>query len=196
MKTTNIQKQMETKNVLLFSIIAVLSICAGCKKDKDPVADPPPVVNQSEVITTLKLIFVDSSNTSDIRSATFRDPDGDGGAGPDIYDTIKLASNKTWLTSIYILNETVSPVDTISKEVLEEANDHIICFTPTGVSAAVTITDLDGNSRPIGLQSKFKTMNSGTGTMQIILRHQPGVKDGTCSPGSTDVDVTFQTKIQ
>jgi hypothetical protein len=187
---------MKIKKILFLLIVLVISSWTGCKKDEDPVTQPPPVVNQSEVITTMKLTFTDSSNTSDVRTATFRDPDGDGGAVPDIHDTIKLAPNKTWLTKLILLNETASPIDTISKEVLEEANDHLFCFSPSVNSAVVTITDRDGNNRPIGLQSKFNTSSTGTGTMQIILRHQPGVKDGTCSPGSTDVDVTFQTNIQ
>lgn len=178
------------------AFIVVIAAWTGCKKDPEPVTNPPQPTNESEVITTLKLVFTDSANTSDVRSATFRDPDGDGGSGPDIHDTIKLSPNTTWLTTVFILNETVTPADTISKEILQEANDHLFCFYPAGNSASVTITDLDGNSRPIGLQSKFKTTNSGTGTMQVILKHQPGIKNGTCSPGDTDIDVTFQTKIQ
>jgi hypothetical protein len=186
---------MKHYNVL--TAIILMTICwTGCKKDKDPVPLPPPVSNDGEVITTLKLTFTDSANTSDIRYATFRDPDGDGGQGPDIFDTIRLAPNKTWYTGILLLNETVTPADTISNEVLEEANDHRFCFTPSGTSAVVTITDLDGNNLPIGLQSKWRTAGIGLGAMQIELRHQPGIKDGTCTPGSTDVDVTFQTKIQ
>lgn len=181
---------------LLFASLLVAAAWGGCKKDKDLVPIPQPVVNEPEVITTLKLIFIDSANTSDIRYSTFRDPDGDGGAGPDKFDTIKLAPNKTWITAVLLLNETKNPIDTISNEVLEEAKDHLFCFTPSGTSATVTITDLDVNNRPIGLKSKWKTTSTGKGTMQVQLKHQPGIKNGTCTPGVTDVDVTFQAKIQ
>ena len=181
---------------MLLAALVVSTTWTGCIKDKDPVSVPQPPDNEPEVITTLALTFVDSANTSDVRYATFRDPDGDGGAGPDIFDTIKLASGKTWLTSILILNETVSPADTISNEVLEEADEHLFCFSPTGTSATVTITDLDDNSLPVGLQSKWKTASAGTGTMEIRLKHQPGVKDGTCEPGETDIDVIFRVQIQ
>ena len=30
----------------------------------------------------------------------------------------------------------------------------------------------------------------------VTLKHQPGVKDGTCGPGGTDIQVTFITEIQ
>jgi hypothetical protein len=187
------------KNKTIRSMIAafvIATVWIGCKKDSDPVPTPTPPSNEEEVITTMKLKFVDSSNTSNIRYATFRDPDGDGGLSYDIFDTIMLEPNKTWFTTVYILNETVSPIDTISNEVLEEAVDHLFCFSPTGVSASVVKTDLDINSRPIGLQSKWFTMVAGYGTMQVSLKHQPGIKDGTCSPGTTDIEVLFQTKIQ
>ncbi len=188
---------MKRKTIkLLFATLAVATVWTGCKKDKDLVPVPQPVVNEPEVITTMKLKFVDSSSVTNIKYATFRDPDGDGGATYDIFDTIKLQPNKTWITTIVLLNETSSPADTVSNEVLEEANDHIFCFSPTGTSATVTRTDLDGNGRQIGLQSKWRTTSSGNGTMQIELRHQPGVKDGTCSPGVTDIDVNFKVKIQ
>lgn len=179
-----------------YAIIIMSIVWTGCKKDKDLVIDPPPVINDPEVITTMKLTFSDSANPSDTRYAVFRDPDGDGGVGPDKFDTIKLAPGKIWVTTILLLNETVSPADTISDEVLEEANNHILCFTSGGTSATVTITDKDGNNRPLGLQSEWQTASAGTGTMQIELKHQPGVKDGTCNPGTTDVDITFQVAIQ
>ena len=188
---------MKKKTIkLLFATLAVATIWTGCKKDKDLVPVPQPVVNEPEIITTMKLTFVDSSNTSNIKYATFRDPDGDGGAGYDIFDTIKLEPNKTWITTIILLNETVSPADTISNEVLEEGVDHLFCFSPTGTSATVIKTDLDANSLPIGLQSKWRTTSTGLGTMQVELRHQPGIKNGSCTPGDTDIDVVFQTKIQ
>ncbi|MSP69390.1 MAG: hypothetical protein EXR20_03885 [Bacteroidetes bacterium] len=190
-------KKMKRKTMkLLFATLAVATIWTGCKKDKDLVPVPQPVQNESEVITTMKLTFVDSSNISNIKYATFRDPDGDGGLGYDIFDTIRLEPNKTWITTIILLNETVSPADTISNEVLEEGVDHLFCFSPTGISATVIKTDLDANSLPIGLQSKWRTTATGLGTMQVELRHQPGIKDGSCTPGDTDIDVVFQTQIQ
>ncbi|MSP69386.1 MAG: hypothetical protein EXR20_03865 [Bacteroidetes bacterium] len=80
--------------------------------------------------------------------------------------------------------------------VLEEGVDYLFCFSPTNISATVIKTDLDTNSLTIGLQSKWRTTATGLGTMQVELRHQPLVKNGSCTPGDTDLDVVFQSKIQ
>lgn len=188
---------MKTTKYILFTGLVATLFFTACKKDDDKVNTPPPVANEPEVITTMRLTFVDSSNSSNVFTATFRDPDGDGGLSYDIFDTIRLAPNKTWYTSVVLLNETVNPVDSISNEVLGEANDHLLCFFPSGNSANVTITDADGNGLPLGLQSKWRTTSTGLGTMNIQLHHQPGIKNGSdCSLGNTDIDVTFPTKIE
>src|SRR5690606_18340687 len=152
-------------------------------KDDDLVDVPSPVENEGEVITTLQLHLVDSANSANTYMITFRDPDGDGGVSYDIFDTIRIPSGRTYYTIIVLLNETENPADTISNEVLEEANDHLFCFGPSGVGTTITITDMDGNSLPIGLKSKWKTTTVANGTVQITLKHQPDVKDGSCSPG-------------
>ena len=183
---------------VMFATVIVASTILGCKKDKDEVATPNPTVNEEEVITTLKLIFTDSANTSNTVTATFKDPDGDGELGVTIHDTIKLQANRTYLVDILLLNETASPVDTISNEVEEEANDHHFFFHYSGVNITTTYLDMDTNTPPLplGLSTKWKTGVIANGTSQIILKHQPGVKDGTEAPGETDIDVIFQTKIQ
>lgn len=188
---------MKTKMIKsMFAGLTLALAVVGCKKDDDLVPLPDPIVNEQELITTMKLTLIDSSDASNVRTATFRDPDGDGGVSFDLFDTIRLEPAKTWYVSILLLNETASPIDTISNEVLEEAIDHLICFSPSGNSATVLITDVDGNSFPIGLQSKWKTTSSGLGTMQIELKHQPGIKNGTCGVGETDIDILFPVKIQ
>lgn len=189
---------MKTTKTKLLMIVAIVTttIWTGCKKDKDDVTAPPASSNEEEVITTMQLTFVDSSNSSNVKTATFRDPDGDGGLSYDIFDTIKLEPNKTWITSILLLNETVSPTDTISNEVLEEGVDHLFCFTPSGTIANVIKTDADDNGLPIGLESKWYTSAIGNGSIQVELKHQPGIKNGTCSPGDTDISVVFPVVVQ
>jgi len=44
---------------LMFAAIVIAGAITGCKKDKDTVPTPPPVVNETEVITTIKLTFTD-----------------------------------------------------------------------------------------------------------------------------------------
>lgn len=182
-------------NKLFIVALGAVTLFQSCKKDEDEVTTPAPPANENEVITTLRILFTDSANTADVRTAEFRDPDGPGGVAYDRFDTIRLDSNRTYFAEILLLNETASPADTISNEVLEEANDHLFCFDPTGSSASVTITDRDGNNLPLGLQSTWQTASSGTGTMKVSLHHQPGIKNGNCSLGETDVEVEFVVEV-
>ncbi len=66
------------------------------------------------------------------------------------------------------------------------------------LNLTLTITDHDTNPHqyPIGLESNFVTGNISNGWLRLELRHQPNVKNGTYTPGSTDLDVGFKVKIQ
>lgn len=182
------------KTIALFGF-ACLAALSNCKKDDDQVTVPPPIANEVEVITTMTLQFSDAAGIQPNVTATFRDPDGDGGLSYDIFDTIRLMNNTTYNTSILLLNETVSPADTISNEVLEEADEHLFCFTPSFANVSILRTDTDGVFE-IGLESQWTALGAGNGTTQVVLKHQPGIKDGTCAPGETDLDITFVTEIQ
>lgn len=190
------------KNKLFYIVIATICLAASCKKKKnEPTPNDPGNPNPQELITTCELHIVDSASNLTVLAAPFifKDADGDGGNAPTRFDTIKLNSNSTYLVDIILLDESKTPTDTISNEVLEEANDHMFFFTPsTGSNTSISYLDADANSLPIGLETKWKTgtLPSGLQSMQIILKHQPGVKNGTQAPGDTDLDLTFQLKIQ
>lgn len=177
---------------MLFAFIFLAGAISGCKEET------PPPVNEEELITTMTLTFTDSANSSNVITATFRDADGDGGNAPTQFDTIKLTAGKTYFTEITLLDESKTPAENISDEVLEEANDHHFFFNPTGATVTVTYEDLDTNSPPlpVGLSTRWVTGTASNGTTQVILKHQPGAKDGTEAPGETDVDVTFVTEVQ
>ncbi|MFN5181709.1 MAG: hypothetical protein ACK5D5_01650 [Bacteroidota bacterium] len=190
---------MKNNSKILFGIIVnALFFLSSCKKDKaqDPISPPPQ--NESELITTVKLFFTDSSNTSNTSVFSFKDPDGEGGNAPIVFDTINLAANKTYFVSILLLDESKSPSDTISNEVLEEANDHMFFYHHSGLNISTSYLDLDSNNPPlpIGLETKWKTGSVSNGTSQVILKHQPGIKNGSETPGETDIDLIFSTKIQ
>jgi hypothetical protein len=191
-------KKVSFKNLFIVATALAL-IITGCKKDKETVPDPEEPANETEVMTTFLLTFADSANSSSIITATFRDPDGDGGKPAVQFDSIKLAANRTYFASVLILDETKSPTDTTSNEIEEEANDHLFFYTPQGVNETITILDKDTHTPaplPVGLQTKWKTGAASTGSTKIVLRHQPGVKDGTYAPGETDIEILFQTKIK
>lgn len=189
MKSTH---QINKINVALALVILVMS---ACKKDDDKAPEPSPAENEEEVITTLKLSFTDPTGTQPAVEAAFRDPDGEGGSGPDLFDTIRLVANTTYNVSLVLLNETTTPATDISAEVKEEGDEHLICFTPSGVDLVIQRIDSDG-THEIGLESKWITGAATSGSIRVELKHQPGVKNGSCDPGDTDVDVSFRTEIE
>ena len=182
-------------SAMIFSMAAAIS---GCKKDDDLVDVPPPIVNEPEVITSMFLMLTDSATNTPFDTIAFRDLDGDGSNAPVQWDTLRLNANTTYLMNVLLLNEIPNPADTISNEVAEEANDHQFFYNIAGVSLTHTYLDQDTNTPPlpIGLANKIRTGAAGTGTFQVVLKHQPGTKDGQQTTGDSDVDVTFQTIIQ
>ncbi|WP_317900190.1 hypothetical protein [Aurantibacillus circumpalustris] len=212
--------------IKLFSITmtVLLLIAASCKKDKkDPIKEPEPTPDPQEVITTFKLILTDSaSNISSVYM--FKDPDGDGGQagfyGPtstsQTDSVITLAANKTYYGKIVLLDETKSPVDSISNEVKSEGVEHMFFYNNgnntilnsvnpytvklNGSDIKITYLDLDAGTpqRGIGLQTLWRTtMASGTTKhlLNITLKHQPDSKDGTYGPGESDVSVDFKVML-
>jgi len=182
------------KNKLILLLSSAILAIQACKKDADLPKLPQPI-NEPEVITSLILTFTDSANASNVITASFIDNDGDGGNQPSTFDTIKLKSNTTYYASLSIFNSIMN--EEITSEILEEANDHLFIYKPMGLDLGIVITDSDQNTPPlpIGIKSKWRAGNTGNGAVQIILKHQPAIKDGTEAPGDTDVDLNFQTKI-
>lgn len=179
--------------------VAATSIFTACKKDDDQVTVPPPVVNDQEIINSLQLLVTDSATGNVVDTVVFLDPDGDGSGAPSRWDTLRLQPSKTYLVDVILLNTFENPADTVSNEVLNEADEHQFFFVFTGATVTHTYLDSDGGTPPlpVGLENKFRTGTASTGTTQVILKHQPGgIKDGNITTGDTDVDVTFQTIIQ
>lgn len=178
-------------NLFLVMLLGIVVGLSGCKKEDAAPED------ENELITTVQLKFTDGTN---VQTFQWRDIDGDGGAAPTIQN-IALKANKTYKLDISLLNESKTPAEDITKEVEEESDEHLLVFTPSP-AALMTYTygDKDANNFPIGLTGSLKTTAAGTGTLQVVLRHQPPVngmrqKNGTATPGSTDVDVTFNVSV-
>lgn len=209
-------------STLLFAILLLL-LGTSCKKKKDEPApdNPPPAPNTQEIITTFKLLLTDST-TGTVYTYLYKDPDGDGGQsgfyGPGTSSVsaqtdsvFTLMPNRTYFCEILLLDETKNPVDTISNEVSEEGADHMFFFnslnpsgspfmvTLSGSNIHITYKDLDSGSpqRGIGLLTRWRTYGivAAKNPVNIILKHQPGVKNGTFAPGDTDADVTFKVIV-
>jgi len=186
--------KMSKKINLVILLMLVMAVSIQCKKD-DPIVDPP-IQDEGELITTMNLVFTDSAGVLTTQTFSFQDPDGPGGNAPTVFDTIVLSANKTYNVAISLLNESVAPTEDITVEILNDADEHFFCFEPSVAgNCIVTRTDSDGQYE-IGLASKWNVLSISQGFMLIKLKHQPGVKNGTCSPGETDIEINFPVKIQ
>lgn len=195
MKTNQTIIRLKKLVPFILGIAVLVSACK--KKDPDPVDVPDDDHHDEEVITTLKLLFSDTAGVEQDTIAVFRDPDGDGGVGPDIFDTIRLKANTTYGVQIVLLNETETPADSVSNEVLDEGDEHMFFFYHTTVNLSSVYDDLDNGNpqQPIGLKSYWTTGNVSSGKSKVVLKHQPGVKDGTDIPGETDIEVEFESVV-
>ena len=201
--------------------IAMLAMLAtaftSCKKDKkdEPTPEAPaPPVNQGELITTMKVTLHDTTTHTNT-TYVFSDLDGPGG-NPAIFggsnqsdSVITILSNHVYEATILLLDQTKNPVDTISNEVLAEGIDHMFFFNniaPSGAPYSVYLSnsmttikylDLDVNNRGIGLSTLWiaPSMMMNKAPLTIELKHQPSVKDGSYTPGETDIQVGFKLKV-
>ncbi len=183
------------RNKIAFAGILLLLVFTACKKEKNPISNPPAPAVEEELITTLKITFVDSTGINPTVVAMFQDVDGPGGNEPTALDTIRLKNMSTYHATIEVLNESISPSEDITVEILDEAASHLFCFAITGASASVSRTDSDGTYE-IGVTSKWTIGSTSTGTAAVVLKHQPGIKNGSCNLGETDIEVVFPLIIE
>lgn len=169
------------------AILTSFLILAAC-------SDDPTATNEEEVITT---ITVTLTHATDVVTLGWDDANLDAVVdASEITISGPLKSSTAYTATIEMLNKSVDPVINITEEIEDEANDHIFCFTATGVNIAFSGFDTDSHSRPVGLTSTWTTPTPGSGTVNITLRHQPGVKTGDCpGAGDTDANITFDVSV-
>ncbi len=170
----------------LFALLLTVIFASSCKPDE------PVNPNEEEVITKVTLTIADATTGALVQTAVYSDPDGAGGAGAVRFDSLRLDSGKVYNVSIAMYDESDGGnIKNITDEVRAESVDHLFCYTATGVQVTVVKTDSDGTF-PIGITTNWTAVSPSTGTMRVELRHQPdGTKNGTCTPGSTDVQLDF-----
>lgn len=177
------------------ALIMFVVVFSACEKD-----DPEPF-NGEEVITTVNYRLSPMGGGSDV-TLNFVDLDGDGGNDPVITGGT-LAANQTYQGTLELLNESINPSEDITEEIEEEDEEHQFFFQSNVSNLAISYNDTDADGNPVGLSNTLMTGDAATGTITIILRHEPnksasGVADGdiTNAGGETDIEVTFPMEVQ
>lgn len=177
--------------------LLALALMSSCKSSDDDDVTTPDIENEEELITTVTVTLTDTSNASNVVQATFRDTDGEGGNAATSFDTLYLEQGIVYAGTIELLNESdPSETEDITEEVEEEADEHLFCYD-SQAHVDISRTDSDGEHE-VGIETLWVVHNmTGEGSVTISLKHQPGgIKDGTCSPGDTDVELEFVTVVE
>lgn len=180
------------KNVFLFALIAGLAF-VSCSDDDD---NTPEIVNEEEVITTLTLTLVPQGG-GDTVVLISNDPLG---TGPIITpDNAQLAADTNYSGVVSFTNVTETPIEDITEEVIEEADEHQVFYVASGsLNLTAAYEDTDGNGNPLGVVTTMSTGAASTGTLTVVLRHEPNKpNDGTLGDagGETDITTTFNVTI-
>ncbi len=183
--------------VSLMTAMMVVLVMSGCDSD-----DPDPV-DEPELITTMNVTFTNTADASDVVTASFRDLDGEGG-NDGVTTNPTLSANATYTVTIEFLNESETPAEDITAEVREEDEEHQVFFiAAAGLNFTYAYGDQDADNNPIGLTGTATIGAASSGTLDVVLVHEPmksaaGVSSGdiTNAGGEEDIRVPFTVTIQ
>jgi hypothetical protein len=181
--------------------LSVFILIFSCRP-KD-VQNPQNPQSDNEKVTHVYLYLEDTSVTPHAIK-TFVWSQMDSTEDPSIsYDTLEMGKN--YLGSVMMLDQTKTPFDTLSHEFEEEALklEHQFFYdcSPTSLlTFTYSNSDKDANGVPVGITPNVFANALGTGSMHVVLKHQPGVKpnsgNGNSTLGSTDLDIVFPVKVK
>jgi hypothetical protein len=182
------------KSRILFSLVSIMAIgVLSCNKEK---VDP----NEGELITTVRVKLTEKlmGGSGAVSVFEFKDLDGEGGVAPSKFDEISLQKGKVYDCVLEILNESVTPADNITAEIIAESNDHQLYYSSTNNLVAFSNFNQDGKGFPLGTSSIWTASSTaGTGILNITLKHKPGIKtaNDNISVGDTDISLDFKVKV-
>lgn len=178
---------MKQISLLLFALLFVCFTSCNDDDDGDPGAE-----NEVEEITEVVVEFTPTDGGGTL-SFSFSE---------NLQEEIVLDANTTYNSSVQFLNTEETPTEDVTEEVLEEDDEHLVCYFISNNSILnVEYDDVDDNGLAVGLQTIVTTGVAGqTGTFNVVLRHQPNLKETldiiNCAVGSIDADIDFAVSIQ
>lgn len=189
-------KSIKTIKLLALFLVSSLTL-VNCSGDDDDHDDDDHHLEE-EVITTVNYTLTNTSDATDIVTLTYQDLDGEDGEEGTYNVSGSLAANATYSGAIELLNETEDPAEDITEEVEETADEHEFFYSSTITGVSISKDDTDANDNPVGLETTVTTGDAGTGSLTVILKHEPTKpNDGTSTDagGSTDIELTFNIEI-
>jgi hypothetical protein len=193
----------------------------GCNKP----SNTAPIEPGNEFLTTPILILTDQSPPYHRDTLIWSEPPQQQTSPDTLRSFATLAQYHTYNVQILILDSTkvTNGVITdsvgfvVSNAIISRENYHLFCFydstnqndqygasigssrAPSGwVNVIVCCPNNDSNKSPLpfGITDQLSTYGPSKGQLEVVLRHQPAVKNGSCEPGSTDFDVYYNITVQ
>ncbi len=125
-------------NLFVAAIALFFFSLAGCSKSAETVT---PALPGNEFLTTVQLQLTNTTDPTDVQlcSSTQMSPYTHTYQVDSIYNSaafLRLKANATYTGRVIILDETQTPVDTVSTEILARENYHLFFFEPSPVLAS------------------------------------------------------------
>ena len=117
---------------------------------------------------------------------------------PATRDSIRLTANTTYAVQVQLLNEAATPTQVVSDTISALADIHLLVIQPDPLDSLLSVKILDKDSKglPLGLFSTIKTSGARYGFLHLALRHQPGSKNGTETPGESDFEADYPVVVR
>jgi len=135
----------------LFLFVILLGAIAGCNKKASSVT---PALPGNEFLTTVQLQLTNTADPGDVQLASWTQMSPTS----HIYEpdsayfsraVLDLKANATYSGRVIILDETQTPVDTVSNEVLQRMNYHLFFFQPTPILTSSIVIATNSADIPV-----------------------------------------------
>lgn len=156
--------------------------------------------HEGELINAVSLEFTQPNDSFANFTVMWSDEDGFGGKDPVLPDTIRLMKDSLYKVKAVFYHIHDGKTEDKTYEILQEAHEHIVCYTHTSLATVVYTdiqrTDKDSKNLEVGIETTWRGLLVHDGAIQLSLKHQPGIKNGTCNIGETDVEVIFPISVK
>jgi len=178
----------------LAGLFALLLI--GCKEESDPVTPPP---DDEHAPPTTMVVVLKEVGKTDSTMSLVRDTSVVKGKAR-VEDTLRVASGTSYTGYIVLYDESKTPREDATHEIVDDQDAHLFVFTATGgANGRLTVSNLSKDSKGQDFGLTFSAAVSGTGAatggLRILLRHY-GTEPKTSTTYDTDIDQTFPVKVQ
>ena len=196
--------ELYRKTYSIFVLLIALLI-ASCSDDDGNPPDPFPDINRGDIeANRLKITFTLDTDTTNVQTIEFSDPDGLEGADPIIVDTIKLlgpivqTAKRNYSSTIEFFDGS----DDVTGSIRAKEDEYVICYRDMNTNnLELKRTDVDSDGKRLGFELEWSTVEILTppptdGHIKITLNFQPSGKDGLCDPGIRIMEARVPYQIE